>query len=124
MMPEDQAILRDVMRMDSLMNEFLAARSEHRSAWYQTNLSSFLLVCDLHGEAAKQHHDQLVSKYIAKPALQMVETHLDKITASGPPLPVLLAGLEKLRDRRAARQRDDIVTRYDDIQQLKASLGE
>ncbi|MGL5407424.1 MAG: monodechloroaminopyrrolnitrin synthase PrnB family protein, partial [Shewanella sp.] len=37
-------------------------------------------------------------------------------------LPVLLASLEKLRDRRAAANRSDIRTRYHDLNQLKNSL--
>ena len=44
------------------------------------------------------------------------------LTASGPPLPVLLNALEKLRDQRTAALRDDMYTRYNDIQQLKAAI--
>jgi hypothetical protein len=36
----------------------------------------------------------------------------------------LLDTLEKLRDRRAAHQRDDIRTRYADIELLKNSLNQ
>jgi hypothetical protein len=49
---------------------------------------------------------------------------MQKITASGPPLHELLDTLEKLRDRRAAHQRDDVRTRYADIETLKNSLVE
>ena len=76
----------------------------------------------MHGETAIQHHNQLVEKYITKPAKSLNESHLDKVTASGPPLTVLLSGLEKLRDRRAAVKRSDLRTRFDDIQTLKTSL--
>ena len=76
----------------------------------------------MHGETAIQHHNQLVEKYIAKPAESLNESHLEKVTASGPPLAVLLSGLEKLRDRRAAVKRNDFRTRFDDIQTLNASL--
>lgn len=44
---------------------------------------------------------------------------MDKVTASGPPLQALLSSLENLRDRRAANPRDDINTRYKDIQVLR-----
>jgi hypothetical protein len=37
-------------------------------------------------------------------------------------LPVVLAALEKLRDRRCARLRDGVSTRYHDIQRLTALL--
>ena len=123
MMPEDQQILRDCMRRTSLMDSFLNLGSQHGASWYQENVSLFLEVCELHGEGATQHHNQLVEKYIAQPSNSMAEQHLDKVTASGPPLSVLLGSLEKLRDRRAANQRDDIFTRYHDIQKLKATLS-
>ena len=119
MMPEDQQILRDCMRRKSLMDDFLEAQACQNEAWFKENLAIFLQVVERHGEAAVQHHDQLVSKYIVKPSATMEEKHMDKLTASGPPLDVLVRSLANLRDRRAARDRDDIRTRYDDIQQLK-----
>lgn len=122
MMPEDQSILRDCMRRTSIIDDFLDAQLDTEEKWYQTNLTMFLEVCQMHGETAIQHHNQLVEKYIAKPAKSLKESHLDKVTASGPPLSVLLSGLEKLRDRRAAVKRKDLRTRFDDIQRLRASL--
>jgi hypothetical protein len=122
MMPEDQSILRDCMRRTSIMDDFLEAQLDTEEKWYQTNLAMFLEVCQMHGETAIQHHNQLVEKYIAKPAESLNDSHLDKVTASGPPLAILLSGLEKLRDRRAAVKRCDLRTRFDDIQTLKESL--
>ena len=119
MMPEDQQILRDCMRRKSLMDDFLDAQACQNETWFKENLAIFLQVVERHGEAAVQHHDQLVSKYIVKPSATMEEKHMDKLTASGPPLDVLVRSLANLRDRRAARDREDIRTRYDDIQQLK-----
>ena len=49
----------------------------------------------------------------------MQQQHMSKVTASAPPLPVLLDSLAKLRDRRAAAKRDDINTRFDDLNTLK-----
>ncbi|MCE9687971.1 DUF1864 family protein [Shewanella sp. AS16] len=122
MMPEDQLILRDCMRRTSLMDDFLAAGEQRDQDWYRHNLALFLEVCELHGQTAIQHHNQLVEKYIAEPAQKMEQQHLDKVTASGPPLQLLLDSLEKLKDRRAALPRSDIHTRYHDLQQLKATL--
>ncbi len=119
MMPEDQQILRESMRMTSIMDDFLAAETERDSEWLQTNLKLFIQVCKLHGDTAIGHHNQLVSKYIAQPSQKMQQQHRDKVTASGPPLHVLLNSLEQLRDRRAAAKRDDIRTRYDDLTKLK-----
>ncbi|MGF1739977.1 DUF1864 family protein [Vibrio profundum] len=124
MMPEDQKILRDCMRMTSFMDEFILARNLcNTDTWYQEHLVLFLDVCAMHGKTAAQHHNQLVEKYIANPAKSMNEIHMDKLTASGPPLPILLGALEKLRDRRNAAEREDILTRFADIQQLRSSLN-
>lgn len=121
MMPEDQAILRDCMRRSSFMDEFLNTKDANQS-WYKENLSLFIELCELHGDAAKQHHNQLVEKYIATPSSALKESQLDNITASGPPLEILINSLEKLRDRRAAADREDIPSRYNDIKILKKQL--
>jgi hypothetical protein len=122
MMPEDQILLRDCMRRESLMNDFLDAKNCADQDWYQANLGQFLTACALHGETANQHHEQLVNKYITQPANDLTQTHLNTVTASGPPLVSLLSGLEKLKDKRMANQRSDILTRFNDINSLKASL--
>jgi len=123
MMPHDQERLRDVMRRQSLLNGFLEASERHaQERWYQRNTSLFLEVCQAHGETAAQHHDQLVAKFIQQPSAGLSERHLQHITASGPPLPVLLNSLEKLRDLRMAVDRDDIPSRHADFQRLRDSL--
>ena len=122
MVPEDQSILRDCMRRTSIMEDFLDSDVSSKN-WYKNNLTLFLEICQLHGDAATQHHNQLVEKYIAGPSSALKGSQLDNITASGPPLEVLLDSLEKLRDRRAAANRDDIRTRFDDIQILKKRLS-
>jgi len=123
MMPQDQLLLRDCMRQQSLLNSFLEALpSQKNTTWFQTNVKAFLEVCAAHGEAAAQHHDQLVAKYIKEPAADLPEENHHNLTASGPPLPVLLFALEKLRDQRKAAFRTDIETRFADIQALRDSL--
>ena len=123
MMPHDQERLRDVMRRQSLLNGFLEASERHaQEPWYQRNTSLFLEVCQAHGETAAQHHDQLVAKFIQQPSAGLSQRHLQHITASGPPLPVLLNSLEKLRDLRMAADRDDIPSRHADFQRLRDSL--
>ena len=123
MMPHDQERLRDVMRRESLLDNFLEASKNHsRENWYQRNARLFLEVCEAHGETAAQHHDQLVSKFIQQPSAELSDSHLEHITASGPPLPVLINSLEKLRDLRMAAKRDDIPSRYADFQRLRDSL--
>jgi monodechloroaminopyrrolnitrin synthase PrnB-like protein len=123
MMPEDQARLRDCMRRESLLTCFIEQiASNSATDWFQKNAALFLEVCDAHGETAKQHHDQLVSRFIEKPSGDLAEAHMKNITASGPPLPVLLRSLEKLRDLRMAAERDDIPSSYKAIQSLRASI--
>ena len=119
MMPEDQQILREAMRMQSFMDDFLKAEQYKHTEWFQKHGKLFIQVCKLHGDTAIGHHNQLVEKFIAQPSLQMQQQHISKVTASGPPLPVLLDSLAKLRDRRAAAKRDDINTRFDDLNTLK-----
>lgn len=124
MMPEDQATLRDCMRRRSLLDDFLALPESLRcEGGCRDNLALFLEVCDRHGQAAIQHHDQLVRKFIEQPAVHMDDRHQDRLTASGPPLPVLLRALERLRDLRTAADRDDIPSRHGDLARLRESLG-
>ena len=128
MMPEDQQRLLQVMRQQSLLDSILQIDPEkHKSEWYQRNVALFLQVCEAHGETAAQHHDQLVGRFIQQPSNALPEARLKNITASGPPLPVLLSALEKLRDLRTAaradcQRRDDIPSRYADFDRLRDSL--
>ena len=123
MLPEDQATLRDVMRRESLLNSFLetleANASEH---WFQKNAAMFIKVCETHGKTAAQHHDMLVSRFIEKQAKALPEKFQENITASGPPLEVVVNALQKLRDLRLAADRDDIPSRHADIERIKSAL--
>jgi len=124
MMPEDQAQLRDCLRHQSLMDQLVELASTHsREPWFQKNCKVFLEVVDLFGETASQHHDQLVSRFIEKPAETLDTSKLRGITASGPPLPVLLNALKTLRDLRTAAERDDIRSRYKDVALLRKAIG-
>ncbi|HFB54827.1 MAG TPA: DUF1864 family protein, partial [Hellea balneolensis] len=119
MMPDCQQRLRRCMTKTSLMDEFLAcADTSSERPWFQENLKAFLEVCKLHGYGAAQHQNMLVKKFIEKPSVQLPQEELNQVTASGPPLPVLLHSLEVLRDLRLAAKRDDLDTRYDDIARL------
>lgn len=123
MMPEDQSILRDVMRRQSLLNSFLAQLDAHgKEPWFQKNAAMFIKVCETHGKTAAQHHDMLVSKFIEKPAEALPDESRENITASGPPLAVVVDALEKLRDLRLAADRSDIPTRFADLQKLRSAL--
>ncbi|MBS0578148.1 MAG: DUF1864 family protein [Proteobacteria bacterium] len=124
MMPEDQARLRDCLRRQSLLDALLAELPAAASqGWFQRNAGRFLEVCKAHGTAAAQHHDQLVRRFIEAPSAALPEHRLTHITASGPPLPVLLGSLERLRDLRMAAPRDDIPSRHADLARLARACG-
>lgn len=123
MLPEDQARLRDVTRRQSLLDGFLEnLQAEGNADWFQKNVRMFLKVCETHGRTAAQHHDMLVSRFIEKQAKALPEEFQENITASGPPLEVVVNALAKLKDLRLAADRDDIPSRYADIEKLKAQL--
>ena len=122
MMPEDQTRLRDCMRRQSLLDALLEELPSSSEPWFQRNARMFLRVCAAHAAAAEQHHDGLVRRFIEIPAQSLPPAHLTHVTASGPPLDVLLRGLEKLRDLRMAAPRDDIPSRYRDLERLRAAI--
>jgi hypothetical protein len=125
MPPEDQLVLRDCMRRRSLLDAFLEAAEEASGReWYQQNLSAFLAVCEAHGRTAVQHHERLVEHFIVRPAARDALEENADLTASGPPLKVLLKGLKTLADLRAAAPREDIPSRYADLARLRESLSQ
>ena len=123
MPPDDQARLRECMRHTSFLDELLALSAQHAQAeWFQRNARSYLALCELYGRIATQHHDQLVKRFIEGPATTLGAKGLEGITASGPPLPVLLRSLEVLRDLRVAANRSDIASRHADLARLRDLL--
>jgi len=123
MPPADQARLRECMRHESFLDELLALAPAHsRQDWFRRNARAYLGLCDLFGRYASQHHDALVKRFIEAPAARLGAVHLENITASGPPLPVLLRSLEVLRDMRLAANRPDIATRHADLERLRQML--
>ncbi len=123
MPPQDQARLRECMRHESFLDGLLALSGEHADTdWFQRNARGYLDLCDLYGRIAAQHHDQLVKRFIEQPATGMAAAHLENVTASGPPLPVLLRSLEVLRDMRLAADRPDIASRHADLARLRSRV--
>jgi hypothetical protein len=124
MRPDDQARLRECMTYRSLLDDLLELSRAHANApWYQNNARAYLQVCDLFAQTAAQHHNELVRKFIELPAADLSEESKEGITASGPPLPVLLRSLERLRDMRMAADVDGVSTRYVDLARLRQSIG-
>lgn len=124
MRPEDQASLRDCMRRRDFLTIFLESAPQSKDEpWFRQNAQKFVAVCEAHGRTAAQHHDRLVARFIEKPSASLDAAKLAQVTASGPPLGVLLRALEVLRDLRLAAQRDDIRTRHDDLQRLRSLVS-
>ncbi len=111
------------MTRKSLLDELLELLGSHRDAeWFQRNARAFIEVCDLFGQTAAQHHDGLVKRFIEQPAAGLDDEQSQGLTASGPPLRVLLRSLEVLRDLRLAADRSDITTRHRDLARLRAAV--
>lgn len=124
MLPADQRRLRECMTYKSLLDELLELMPAHgQTDWFRRNARAYLEVCDLFGRYAAQHHDGLVRRFIVEPAAQLDERDLQGLTASGPPLPVLLRALETLRDLRRAADRPDLGTRFGDLERLRAVVA-
>ena len=124
MIPEDQANLRQCLIYVPLLDQFLeAAKTSSKKDWFQRNCRAFLQVCEAHGFAAIQHHNQLFESFIVKMSEALDTKHHEQLTASGPPLPVLARSLERLRDLRAAAKRGDIETAHDKLALLKKAVG-
>jgi hypothetical protein len=92
--PEDQPRLRSIPAD-------LLSRIEATSP----NVERFLAVCRAHAAAYAFHHHRLVTPFLAEPAASAPPDRLARLTASGPPLDVVLATLSRLVDLRAARNR-------------------
>jgi hypothetical protein len=92
--PADQPALRSLPTS-------LLSKIEPSSA----NVEGFLAVCRAHGAAYAFHHHRLVRPFLVEPAETVPPDRLAKLTASGPPLDVVVAGLARLVDLRAARDR-------------------
>mgnify|MGYP006261989833 FL=1 len=125
MRPDDQLILRDCMRRRSLLDEFLLVLDDPEQThtdWFQRNARAFLDVCALHGETAIQHHELLIARFIESPAHRDGLDQQADLTASGPPLDVMLRGLKKLCDLRSAAKVDGLSTRFDDLQRLREAV--
>ena len=123
MTPEDQGRLRMSLTHRPLLDEFFEAiPSSSKKAWFKANAALFVDVCTAHGRAAAQHHDKLVETFIVNKTRELEQRHMAQITASGPPLPVLVKALEKLRDLRMATPHQEFETAHDKLGALRQAL--
>ena len=121
--PDEQRRLHESFRHPNVLDELLALADHADEPWFRRHAAVFLEVCEAHGRAALHHHEVLVADFIERPAERIPPNHLSGLTASGPPLDVLLRSLRGLVDRRLATRRDDIPTRHDDIAALRELIS-
>jgi hypothetical protein len=122
--PEDQHALRALDRRTSLLESFcreLDARGD-TAAW-RANATLFLAVCRAHGAAYAYHHQRLVKPFLEEPAKRAGTAHPSGLTSSGPPLPEVIATLQRLLDLRTARDRTGIASAAPSIARLRRHLG-
>ncbi len=117
--PEDQKVLRSLVTAESLLTMFLRERP---SAALRENASLFLDACRQHGAATVFHHNKLVVPFLEEPASVAPQERQTDMTASGPPLTVVIETLARLRDLRAARNRPDLVTARADLDRVRAMV--
>jgi hypothetical protein len=116
--PEDQVPLRNAGLSESILAQFTAATE--MTDQVRENARIFLDVCRLHGAAYSFHHNRLVRPFLVEPAKNAPDA--EDLTASGPPLPVVMEFLERLGDLRAARKRPGLATAHGDLVALRAAV--
>ena len=121
--PDEQRRLHESFRHPNVLDELLAHVEHVDEPWFRRHAAAFLEVCDAHGRTAEHHHETLVVRFIQRPAERIPAEQMSGLTASGPPIDVLLRSLRGLVDRRLAMPRNDIVTRHDDIVALRELIA-
>ena len=114
--PEDQPHLRST-KADLLT----AFENAERTPRLRVNAEHFLALCRAHGAAYAFHHHRLVKPFLERPAAAAPPERQARLSASGPPLDVVIAGLARLSDLRAARDRPG--TAHARLARLRARLG-
>ncbi|MEJ3652118.1 monodechloroaminopyrrolnitrin synthase PrnB family protein [Actinomycetes bacterium KLBMP 9759] len=120
--PEDQARLRAAgVLTSSLLDRFLEEAADPPvTPQLRTNAQLFLDVCRAHGAAYTFHHHRLVKPFLERPAATAPAAGS---SSSGPPLDVVIAGLARISDLRAARDRPGLTTARARLDRLRSLVG-
>lgn len=111
--PEDQPKLRTPP--PNLLDAIEADRTG-------ANTDKYLAVCRAHAAAATFHHHRLVRPFLETPAAATPPEQRTNLSASGPPLNVVIADLARLVDLRAARDRPG--TAHTRLARLRTAAGQ
>ncbi len=122
--PPDQAALRAVATSRSLLDAFLReAEAGPITPQLRENAELFLAVCRRHGAASSFHHNRLVKPFLVEPAKHAPAGADEDITASGPPLDMVVEALARLVDLRAARTRPGLRSARPALDRLAELIG-
>lgn len=103
---EEQAELRDSVLAEPLLDAFVRETAHGEvTPQLRDNAELFLAVCRRHGAVSAFHHHRLVTPFLQVPAARAPQEDQEGVTASGPPLDVVVAGLARLVDLRTAKRR-------------------
>jgi hypothetical protein len=120
--PEDQRLLRSLPTATPLLTATLRElQGDPPAGSLRENAELLLAVCRQHGAASVFHHNKLVAPFLQEPAAE--SPPVNDITASGPPLEVVIETLAKLRDLRAARVRPDLETAREHLDRVRELLA-
>ncbi|MGW4486826.1 monodechloroaminopyrrolnitrin synthase PrnB family protein [Amycolatopsis sp. NPDC004368] len=117
--PADQVRLRAIGDAEPLLGQFLREAADSPNEQLRRNAELFLAVCRAHGAAYTYHHHKLVLPFLVEPAKKAPPERLSELTASGPPLEVVVSGLAHLADLRAARDRPGKPSARNDLDRLR-----
>ncbi|MET7997649.1 monodechloroaminopyrrolnitrin synthase PrnB family protein [Amycolatopsis sp. NPDC005232] len=117
--PEDQVRLRAIGDEESLLTRFLREAESSPGPHLSRNAELFIALCRAHGAAYTYHHHKLVLPFLVEPAKTAPPERLSELTASGPPLEVVVSGLSYLADLRSARDRPGKPSARKDLDRLR-----
>lgn len=122
--PEDQIRLERAVQARPLLDRLLDEAGEGPVAYeLRANAAAYLEVCRAHAAAASFHHHRLVLPFLAEPARSMSPDEIADVTASGPPLEVVIAGLERLTRLRTAQDRPGAPTMRARLDRVRVLAG-
>ncbi len=122
--PEDQAVLRATVLVEPLLAAFLRETARGPvTAQLRENAELFLAVCRRHGAVSAFHHHRLVAPFLQVPAARAPQEEHADLTASGPPLDVVVAHLARLVDLRSAKPRCGAFGARSSLDRLREALA-
>ncbi|MFJ8666271.1 monodechloroaminopyrrolnitrin synthase PrnB family protein [Streptomyces sp. NPDC093600] len=123
MPPEEQALLRTTTATEPLLDAFIRESADGPlTPQLRDNADLFLSVCRRFGAAYAFHHHQLVGPFLKEPATYAPPEQQSDLTASGPPLDVVIENLSRLSDLRAARPRPGATSARASLDKLRELL--